>query len=65
MPNFNNSSVAPFSQTNAEQTAQRSPMLRSACDACGSAKVRCDKSKPECVRCTNRGLPCNYSVSRR
>ncbi|KAH8758011.1 transcription activator, partial [Diaporthe sp. PMI_573] len=65
MPEFNDPSVPPFPKTNAEQPAQRRPKFRSACDACGSAKVRCDKSKPKCVRCMTRGIPCNYSISRR
>ena len=65
MLNFKNLSAASFSQTNAEHTAQRRPMFRFACDACRSAKVRCNKSKPECVRCTARGYPCHYSIARR
>jgi hypothetical protein len=62
MPNFNNLFVAPCSQTNAERTAQGTPKYRSACDACGSAKVRCDRSKPKCGRCTTRELSCNYGI---
>lgn len=35
------------------------PPRRKACDACASAKVRCDKSTP-CARCRMRRLNCQY-----
>ena len=35
------------------------PPRRKACDACASAKVRCDKSAT-CARCRARGLNCQY-----
>jgi hypothetical protein len=40
------------------------PKLRSSCDSCGTAKVRCDRSQPECGRCANLGLACVYGLSR-
>ncbi|KAL2062961.1 hypothetical protein VTL71DRAFT_6033 [Oculimacula yallundae] len=39
--------------------------FRSSCDACSSSKVKCDQGQPECLRCVNFSLPCNYSPSRR
>ncbi|KAI0203359.1 hypothetical protein F4808DRAFT_418426 [Astrocystis sublimbata] len=39
--------------------------LRTACDPCSSAKVRCDKQHPSCDRCMQLSQPCSYSQSRR
>lgn len=39
--------------------------LRDSCEICASAKVRCSKEKPSCSRCINRGLKCEYGLSRR
>ncbi|KAK2629705.1 hypothetical protein QTJ16_000525 [Diplocarpon rosae] len=39
--------------------------FRSSCDACSASKVRCDQGESQCLRCTNLGLRCNYSPSRR
>lgn len=39
--------------------------LRSSCDACGTAKLKCDKGKPECERCISLGLQCVYGISRK
>ncbi|KAI0440293.1 hypothetical protein F4803DRAFT_480621 [Xylaria telfairii] len=39
--------------------------LRTACDPCSSAKVRCDKEHPACSRCVQVRLQCSYSQSRR
>lgn len=41
------------------------PKLRSSCDRCGMAKVKCDRGQPECGRCISHGLPCVYGVSRK
>ncbi|KAI8950857.1 hypothetical protein F4801DRAFT_314446 [Xylaria longipes] len=43
----------------------RSPKLRSSCDACGSSKVRCDRTQPQCARCRSSGITCVYGVSRK
>lgn len=45
--------------------SKRQPKLRSSCDGCGMAKLRCDRAQPECGRCVSYGLPCVYGVSRR
>ncbi|KAI0201405.1 hypothetical protein F4808DRAFT_425079 [Astrocystis sublimbata] len=39
--------------------------FRSSCDACTEAKVRCDKQRPQCSRCTRMDSCCRYSVSLR
>ncbi|KAL8243882.1 hypothetical protein R6Q59_010140 [Mikania micrantha] len=38
--------------------------LRSACNSCFSAKVRCDGDKTGCKRCLEKRLDCHYSESR-
>lgn len=43
----------------------RQPKLRSSCDACGAAKLKCDRGQPECGRCISYGLTCHYGVSRK
>lgn len=39
--------------------------FRSSCDACSASKVKCDQQQPQCLRCINLGVHCNYSPSRR
>lgn len=41
------------------------PRVKSSCDACQNAKVRCSKDKPTCTRCNKNAQLCVYSVSRR
>jgi hypothetical protein len=41
------------------------PKLRSSCDSCGVAKVKCDRSHPECGRCLALGSTCVYGLSRK
>lgn len=41
------------------------PRLRTSCDECGAAKLRCDRGQPECGRCVSRGISCVYGVSRK
>ncbi|KAI1655197.1 hypothetical protein F4813DRAFT_398548 [Daldinia decipiens] len=43
----------------------RQPKLRSSCDGCGSAKLKCDRGQPECGRCVSLGITCVYGVSRK
>ncbi|KAI1651579.1 uncharacterized protein F4817DRAFT_365877 [Daldinia loculata] len=43
----------------------RQPKLRSSCDGCGSAKLKCDRGQPECGRCVSLGIACVYGVSRK
>ena len=47
-------------------TTSKPIKLRSACNQCFAAKVRCDgnKSGSGCERCLDRKLPCKYSESR-
>jgi hypothetical protein len=41
------------------------PKLRSSCEHCGNAKVRCDRGQPGCSRCIALGLTCVYGISRK
>lgn len=43
----------------------RQPKLRSSCDGCGAAKLKCDRGRPQCGRCLPLGLVCVYGVSRK
>ncbi|KAH6645458.1 hypothetical protein BKA67DRAFT_113096 [Truncatella angustata] len=43
----------------------RQPKLRSSCNGCGSAKVKCDRDQPMCGRCATLGITCVYGVSRK
>ncbi|KAE8552341.1 hypothetical protein TMatcc_002379 [Talaromyces marneffei ATCC 18224] len=49
--------------TDKSSASRRQPKLRSSCDGCGMAKLRCDRTQPECGRCVSYGLPCVYGVS--
>jgi len=49
---------------NLSTVQQSTPKLRSSCDACGEAKTRCDRSRPQCGRCIGLNLSCGYSPSR-
>lgn len=40
------------------------PKLRSSCDNCGIAKVKCGREHPQCIRCAGFGLTCVYGPSR-
>lgn len=48
-------------------TAQlpKSVKVRSTCNACQQAKIRCSHEKPSCRRCQKHKIDCIYSVSRR
>lgn len=41
-------------------TADQSPLRRTACFTCTKAKRRCTKDEPGCRRCLTRGLVCRY-----
>jgi hypothetical protein len=41
------------------------PKLRSSCDGCGTAKVRCNRGRPKCSRCETLSLTCVYGPSRK
>ncbi|ETS81558.1 hypothetical protein PFICI_06560 [Pestalotiopsis fici W106-1] len=43
----------------------RQPKLRSSCDGCGAAKLKCDRRQPTCGRCADLGVTCIYGVSRK
>nr|A0A348HAZ0.1 RecName: Full=Transcription factor phiO; AltName: Full=Phomoidride biosynthesis cluster protein O [fungal sp. ATCC 74256]BBG28512.1 putative transcription factor [fungal sp. ATCC 74256] len=44
--------------------SEKPPKIRSTCDACQAAKLRCSRDKPRCRRCQNLNKECVYSVSR-
>ncbi|KAL4979515.1 hypothetical protein BDW66DRAFT_157339 [Aspergillus desertorum] len=44
--------------------SKRPPKLRSACNECHAAKVRCSGEKTGCQRCSNLRLKCAFSISR-
>jgi hypothetical protein len=54
----------PPSTTGSSLGPGKIPKLRSSCDGCGVAKVKCDRSQPECGRCAALGLSCVYGLSR-
>ncbi|KAJ5900105.1 hypothetical protein N7495_004849 [Penicillium taxi] len=43
----------------------KSVKVRSTCNACQQAKIRCSHEKPSCRRCQKHDIDCIYSVSRR
>ncbi|OJJ46039.1 hypothetical protein ASPZODRAFT_16635 [Penicilliopsis zonata CBS 506.65] len=47
------------------ETLPKSVKVRSTCNACQQAKIRCSHEKPSCRRCQKNKIECIYSVSRR
>ena len=45
--------------------ARKALRLRSSCEGCGSAKVKCNRGQPTCSRCATLSLTCVYGISRR
>ncbi|KAL5094993.1 hypothetical protein Trisim1_003599 [Trichoderma cf. simile WF8] len=39
--------------------------LKDSCDPCSASKLRCNKQKPTCARCTALNQQCSYSPARR
>lgn len=54
-----------MSATSAPTSTTKAPKLRASCENCGTTKVRCDRSQPECRRCISLGLSCTYGISRK
>lgn len=57
-------SLTKQSKPNAGQLP-KSVKVRSTCNACQQAKIRCSHEKPSCRRCQKHKIDCIYSVSRR
>lgn len=38
--------------------------IRSSCDQCANAKIRCDSKRPMCLNCCRRDRSCKYSILR-
>lgn len=55
----------PPPSTTAPRRSVEVSKLRSSCDGCGTAKVKCDRGHPECSRCAALGLNCVYGPSRK
>jgi hypothetical protein len=51
-------------QTTAQASNSEAPKLRTSCDACGFAKVKCDRGS-KCGRCNTMNLDCVYGPSRK
>ncbi len=51
--------------TEAPSRMPRQPKIRSSCDPCGAAKLKCDRVRPQCGRCFSLDLTCIYGVSRK
>ncbi|KAL8939697.1 MAG: hypothetical protein Q9216_003211 [Gyalolechia sp. 2 TL-2023] len=45
--------------------SHRPPQLKTTCDACHAAKVKCTQARPACARCETRHINCQYSLSLR
>lgn len=48
-----------------ETPLPKSVKVRSTCNACQQAKIRCSHEKPACRRCQKHNMDCVYSMSRR
>ncbi|KAM7195415.1 hypothetical protein V8F33_006756 [Rhypophila sp. PSN 637] len=46
-------------------TTRMQPAKRKACLQCTQSKRKCDRSYPQCLRCLDKGLVCQYPPSRR
>lgn len=42
---------------------QKPPKVRTSCDSCATAKVRCSKERPRCERCIECNFSCVYGLS--
>lgn len=52
-------------QSARRSTVPAAPKLRDSCEACAASKVKCNKEKPTCARCTRRKIQCEYVVTKR
>ena len=50
-------------QQSQRMPSQKSPKVRSSCDPCACAKVRCSKDHPRCERCIESNFSCVYGLS--
>ena len=64
---FSLQSQQPQQQQQPPQTqrmlGQRPPKIRTSCDSCATAKVRCSKERPRCERCIECNFSCVYGLS--
>ena len=65
-PEWVNHGIQPRSPSHASMNRRKPEQkLRASCDGCFSAKLKCTKERPTCVRCHDLGLVCHYSPSQR
>ncbi|BDD63704.1 hypothetical protein MPDQ_006467 [Monascus purpureus] len=53
----------PLTQEPKDEQNKKPPKIRSTCDACQAAKLRCSRGNP-CFRCLHYGTACRYSPSK-
>ncbi|CAI7642048.1 unnamed protein product [Penicillium viridicatum] len=53
------------SSANGLTATSKPTKLKASCDFCALTKVKCDKTRPQCLRCTKSGVMCHYSETRR
>jgi hypothetical protein len=56
---------SPMANDSGQRTGRGPAKLRTSCDACGAAKLRCDRGQPACGRCLVYGAACVYGLSRK
>ena len=56
---------SPRPNSSQHQLLPKSVKVRSTCNACQQAKIRCSHEKPSCRRCQKHNIECIYSMSRR
>ncbi|KAF9631941.1 hypothetical protein BFW01_g2803 [Lasiodiplodia theobromae] len=58
-------STTSASRTSPSRAPTSQPKIRSSCDACQAAKIKCGQERPSCQRCCTQGTECVYGISRR
>ncbi|KAJ5603987.1 hypothetical protein N7537_006943 [Penicillium hordei] len=53
------------SSANDLTATSKTTKFKASCDFCALTKVKCDKMRPQCLRCTKSGVMCHYSETRR
>ncbi|KAJ5948881.1 hypothetical protein N7454_002188 [Penicillium verhagenii] len=58
-------SPQPTNSSNDSGTTSKTTKLKASCDFCALTKVKCDQTRPQCLRCMKSGVVCHYSETRR
>lgn len=48
-----------------QDMAPKTRNLKASCDFCALSKVKCDRGRPQCLRCLKNEVECHYSETRR